>query len=413
VKRPVERRAAFLFLPIAPVGFRRSEPAIVRTAFASTYPPRQCGIATFTGDLGRVTPDREIVAIHPAEPVGPYAFEVHHRIRRDVRDDYARTAVSLERCADVVSIQFQESIWGGEDGEAVLDFVRALALPSVVTLHTLHREPTPRQHDILAELLEDAGATVVMSDAAGELLTATYGVEADRLEVIPYGVPDLPVMADTVKTSVALEGRRVLLSFGLLDPGKGYELVIDALPAILAAHPTTIYVIVGATHPDVRLRDGEAYRISLASRAAKLGVSASVRFVPEFVGRVELARWLQAADVFVTPNPDLDTMVSGTLSLAMAAGRAIVSTPYPYAVELLADGRGVLAPPNAAAIAAAVTGILDDDATRIAMGARAHEHSRSRVWTKVGADYQAVFARVAASGPMIARGRTRSVPTPR
>src|SRR5258708_26409250 len=152
-------------------------------------------------------------------------------------------------------------------------------------------------------------------------------------------------MADTVKTSVGLDGRRVILSFGLLDPGKGYELVIDALPAILAAHPTTMYVMVGATHPDVRLRDGEAYRISLASRAAQLGVSANVRFVPEFVGRVELARWLQSADVFVTPNPDLDTMVSGTLSLAMAAGRAIVSTPYPYAVELLADGRGELVAP--------------------------------------------------------------------
>jgi glycosyltransferase involved in cell wall biosynthesis len=400
-------------VPIVPIGCYRSEPDIVRTAFASTYPPRQCGIATFTGDLGRVTPDREIVAIHPVEPIPAYAFEVHHRIRRNERDDYARTARSLERCADVVSIQFQEAIWGGEDGDSVIDFVRALALPSVVTLHTLHREPTPRQREVLAELLESAGAIVVMSAAAAETLAATYGIDPARVEVIPYGVPDLPVMADTVKTSVQLEGRRVLLSFGLLDPGKGYELVIDALPAILKAHPTTTYVIVGATHPDVRLRDGDAYRISLASRAAALGVTANVRFVPEFVGRVELARWLQAADVFITPNPDLDSMVSGTLSLAMAAGRAIVSTPYPYAAELLADGRGALASPNAVDMAAAVTRLLDDDAARTAMGARAHEHSREMVWTRVGAAYQAVFARVAASGPMIARGRSVSIASPR
>ncbi|HYK94718.1 MAG TPA: glycosyltransferase [Candidatus Dormibacteraeota bacterium] len=398
---------------MAPGWHCRSEPDIVRTAFASTYPPRQCGIATFTGDLGRVTPDREIIAIHPAEPIGAYAFEVHHRIRRDERDDYARTARTLERCADVVAIQFQEGIWGGDDGEAVLDFVGALALPYVVTLHTLHRDPSPRQREILVELLDSAGGVTVMSHAAAATLQGTYGIDPTLIAVIRYGVPDLPVMADTVKTSVGLDGRRVLLSFGLLDPGKGYELVIDALPAILAKHPTTTYVIVGATHPDVRRRDGEAYRISLARRAAELGVAANVRFVPEFVGRVELARWLQAADVFITPNPDLDTMVSGTLSLAMAAGRAIVSTPYPYAVELLADGRGMLAPPTAGDLASAVTALLDDAASRIAMGAQAHEHSRSMVWTKVGAEYQAVFARVAASGPMIARGRTRSVATPR
>ncbi|HEY4227723.1 MAG TPA: glycosyltransferase [Candidatus Limnocylindrales bacterium] len=358
-----------------------------------------------------MTPDREIIAIHPAEPIGAYAFEVHHRIRRDERDDYARTAHSLVRCADVVSIQFQEGIWGGEDGDAVLDFVRTLELPSVVTLHTLHREPTARQHDILAELLESAGAAVVMSDAAAETLATTYAIDRARIEVIRYGVPDLPVMADTVKTSVGLEGRRVLLSFGLLDPGKGYELVIDALPAILAEHPTTTYVIVGATHPDVRLRDGEAYRISLASRAAALGVAANVRFVPEFVGRVELARWLQSADVFITPNPDLGSMLSGTLSLAMAAGRAIVSTPYPYAVELLADGRGELVEPTPAGLAEGVIRLLDDDTTRTAMGARAHDHSRSMVWTKVGAEYRTLFARVASSRPSTPRGRSVSVPS--
>jgi glycosyltransferase involved in cell wall biosynthesis len=353
------------------------------------------------------------VAIHPAEPVAAYAFEVHHRIRRDERDDYARVAKSLERCADVASIQFQEGIWGGEDGDSVLEFIRALALPSVVTLHSLQREPSERQREILDELLETAVAAVVMSNAAADTLATTYGFDGARIHVIPYGVPDLPVMADTVKTSVGLDGRRVLLSFGLLDPTKGYELVIDALPAIVAAHPNTTYVIVGATHPDVRLRDGEAYRISLASRAAKLGVSANVRFVPEFVGRVELARWLQAADLVITPNPDLDSMVSGTLSLSMAAGRAIVSTPNPYAVELLAEGRGELASPTAPDLAVAINRLLDDDAARTAMGARAHDHSRSMVWATVGAEYRTLFAEVAATRPSAPRGRGMRVASPR
>lgn len=349
------------------------------------------------------------MAIHPAEPVAQYAFEVHHRIRRDERPDYARVARGLERCADVVAIQFEESIWGGENGEAVLDFVRPLKLASVAILHTLHSKPTDRQREILMELIASVRAVVVMSNAAAALLAKVYGVDPAKIEVIPYGVPDLPVTADTIKTSVSLDGRQVLLSFGLLDPSKGYELVIDALPTIVAAYPNTTYVIVGATHPDVRLRDGEAYRTALASRAAKLGVTANLRFVPEFVGRVELARWLQAADVFITPNPDLGTMVSGTLSYAMAAGRAIVSTRYPYAVELLADGRGVLVPPTSDGLAAGVIRLLGNEKARLAMGARAHEHSRQMVWTKVGAEYQALFARVAAGTQLAKRGRSLSV----
>lgn len=395
---------------MAPIG----APAIVRTAFVSTYPPRQCGIATFTGDLSRVTPDREIVALHPAEPVGPYAFEVHHRIRRDVADDYARTAHSLARCADVASIQFADGIWGGADGESVLDFVRELALPALATLHSLPVDPSPRAREIVLELVDSVRCAVVMCESAATLLRDGYGIDADRVEVIPYGVPDLPIMlAESIKPSVGLDGRDVILSFGLLGPDKGYELVIDALPAIIKAHPKVTYVIVGATHPDVRLRDGEAYRISLASRAAKLKVSDHVRFVPEFVGRVELARWLHAADVFISPNPDLDTMVSGTLTYAMAAGRAIVSTPYAYAADLLAGGRGMLTGPTAKDIAETINALLDDEPARLAMGALAHEGTRDMVWTRVGAAYQALFARVASDVPLVKRGRSLSVATPR
>lgn len=371
---------------------------ITRIAFVSTYPPRQCGIAAFTGELGRVTPDREIVALHPAEPIPAYAFEVHHRIRRDERSDYPRTARSLEHCADVVSIQWDPSIWGGDDGDSVLDFVRALKLPAVVTLHDIPRSPTPRQREILVELLDSVASAVVLSDTASSLLTEAYDVDPFRVEVIPYGIPDLPIMsAETIKASVGLDGRAVMLSFGLLEPGKGYERVIDALPAIVAEHHNVTYVIVGATHPDVVRREGEAYRTSLKARADALRMGAHVRFVPEFVGRVELTRWLHAADVFVTPNPDLETMVSGPLTYAMAAGRAIVSTRYPYAAELLADGRGLLVASGPAAIAAGVLRLLGNDKLRMTIGARAHEHSRKMAWTRVGAEYQRLFARVAAT----------------
>ncbi len=380
----------------------RQELIIVRTAFVSTYPPRRCGIATFTRDLAAATGGRDIVALHPSGPGTPYPLEVRHRIRRDERADYARTARSLDACADVVSIQHEYGIWGGDDGAYVLDFVRALDVPAVVTLHTVLRSPTAHQRAILAELAGSAAATVVMSRSAATLLTRAYGVDAHRLDVIPHGVPDLPLVdSAAVKAGFGLDAREVILSFGLLGPGKGYELALEALPAVVAAHPATCYVIVGATHPDLLRREGEAYRDALMDRVDRLGLGDHVRFVDRFLGRLELTRWLEAADVFVTPYPNLDQIVSGTLSYAMGAGRAIVSTPYAYAAELLADGRGVLVPPaSSEALAAALVDLLGDHELRAAVGRRAYEHSRRMVWSKVGAEYRGLFARVASNAPI-------------
>jgi glycosyltransferase involved in cell wall biosynthesis len=351
--------------------------------------------------------DREIVALMSPEPPAPaplpgqktpHPLEIHHRIQRDERADYIRTARALDRCVDVVSIQHEYGIWGGEDGAHVLEFMGALDVPAVATLHTVLRTPTPHQREILTDLVAGAEATVVMSRSAATLLTTTYGVDTARLEIIPHGVPDLPLVDPvTMKPTLGLEGRQVILSFGLLDPGKGYELAIDALPAVVAKHPDVCYVIVGATHPDLILREGEAYRDSLVARVKARGMTAHVRFVDRFVGRVELTRWLEAADVFVTPYPDLDQIVSGTLSYAMGAGRAIVSTPYAYASELLADGRGVLvAPGSPALLAAALNEILGDRELRAAIGRRAYEHSRRMVWSEVGAGYRGLFRRIAA-----------------
>ena len=376
---------------------RRSDD-IVRTIFASTYPPRRCGIATFTQALSSATGEREIVALHGPGPNIQYPSEVHHRIRLDEPGDYARTARDLSRCADVVSIQHEHGIWGGDDGAAVLDFVRALDAPAVATLHTVLRHPTPNQRAVLLELIKAAAATVVMSRSAAHVLTGTYGVAAGSLDVIPHGVPNLPlVRPETIKPALDLAGREVILSFGLIGPGKGLELVIDALPAIVAARPTACYVVLGVTHPDVLAADGETYRRSLEDRVARLGMGRHVRFVDRFVGRVELTRWLEGADVFVTPYADLDRIGSGTLSYGVGAGRAIVSTPYAYAMELLDGGRGVIVPPaSPAAWADAIIGLLENDELRAAVGRRAHEHSRTMVWSTVATQYRQLFARVVA-----------------
>jgi glycosyltransferase involved in cell wall biosynthesis len=306
-----------------------------------------------------------------------------------------------------VSIQHEYGIWGGDDGEAVLDFVRALDVPAVATLHTILREPTAHQRAILVELVKRVRAAVVMSRSAATLLTDSYGVDPAQLDIIPHGVPDLPmVRSETMKPGLELDGRDVILSFGLLGPGKGYELAIEALPAVVAEHPAACYVIVGATHPDLIRHEGEAYRESLVARAKALGMTDHVRFVDRFVGRGELTRWLESADVFVTPYPNLDQIVSGTLSYAMGAGRAIVSTPYTYAAELLADGRGLLVPPASPdALAAALNRLLGDDTFRAAMGRRAYDYSRRMIWSEVGADYRRLFARVAADVEIAAPSR--------
>jgi glycosyltransferase involved in cell wall biosynthesis len=375
-------------------GRPRRSLAIVRTAFVSTYPPRRCGIATFTSDLATATHGREIAVLHPVGQASSYPLEVHHRIRKDERADYVTTAQALNRCVDVVSVQHEFGIWGGEDGKHVLDFVRALHVPSVVTLHTVLRNPSPHQRAVMTELVAIAQTTVVMSRSAANLLTRNYNVDRRRVTVIPHGVPNVPLVdSATVKPGLGVDGRDVILSFGLLGPGKGYELAIDALPAVAAAHPDVLYVIVGATHPNLVRTEGEAYRQSLKDEIRRLGMERHVRFVDRFVGRVELTQWLEAADVFVTPYPNMDQIVSGTLSYAMGAGRAVVSTPYTYAQELLAEGRGVLVPPgSAAALADGLNAVLGDAELRAAIGRRAHAYSRRMIWSAVGAEYQSLFA---------------------
>ena len=376
----------------------------MRAAFVSTYPSRRCGIATFTSDLARVVGEREIAVLTPPDHHRPYPREVHHEIRRDEPADYRRVARELVRCgADVVSIQHEYGIWGGADGGSVVDFVRALDLPAVATLHTVLRNPTSNQRRVLTDLARAVDQVVVMSRAAAALLRQTYAVDPSRVSIIPHGVPDLPLVdPETVKPRLGLAGHRVILSFGLLGPGKGYELAIDAMPAVIAAVPDVCYVVLGATHPDLLRREGDAYRDGLAARALRLGLGGHVRFVDRFVGSLELGTWLQAADVFVTPYPNLDQIVSGTLSYAMGAGKAVVSTPYAYARELLEGGRGILVRPGSPEeLANAFTTLLGNRALRADLGAAAYRHGRAMVWPTVGSAYRRLFEHVVRRRPRV------------
>jgi glycosyltransferase involved in cell wall biosynthesis len=369
---------------------------ISRTAFVSTYSPRQCGIATFTYDLATTVGEREIVALHPTGEVGPYPAEVRHRIRRDSQADYAYVAEALNDCGvKVVCLQYGHGLWGGDDGSYLLDFARALRVPMVATLHNVPAQPTPAQRSILNELVDSAAATVVMSHSAESVMHRSYGVAAERLDVVPHGVPHLPqVAADTIKPRLGLQGRAVILSFGLLEPGKGCEAIIEAMPEVIKAVPSACYVILGATEPNCLARDGEKYRAGLEALVAARGLSAHVKFVDRFVGRVEIGNWLEAADVITTPFPDLDRTIAATLSFAMAAGKPIVSTPYAYAREMLAPDLGRLIPPGSPeALAGAFIELLGDPELRASMGRRAYERSRGMVWWEIGSQYRRIFDR--------------------
>jgi len=380
---------------------------MTRSAFVSTYPPRHCGIATYTQHLATAVGGREIVALHPSDLPSPYPLEVHHRLRVSEPEEFPRTAASLRGCADVVSIQHAFGIWG-PDETAVLDFADALEVPAVATFHNVPASPTPEQHRVIAGLAAGVLGSVALSNAAAALLADLYGVDPADITVLPHGIPDLPFLdAETVKPAVGMGGRDVLLSFGLLGPGKGIGLALEALPAIIASRPTTMYVVLGITNPSLAPDAAEAYRAALAAQADKLGIGAHVQFIDRFVGRVELTRWLEAADVIVAPYTDPGKSASGTLPYALGAGRPVVATAFLHARELLADGRGVLVPHgDPAALAAAVVGLLEDTEGRLAMGRLAHEHSRSMTWWQIGARHRELLLRIA-SAPVPRRDTRR------
>jgi glycosyltransferase involved in cell wall biosynthesis len=353
-----------------------------------------CGIATFTRDLSQAVTRADqrlrakILAItsRPETHRGDECFE----IRRDVEEDYVSAADFVNHSGTgIVSIQHEYGIFGGTDGSNILRFLSRLRIPSIVTLHTVLKRPSDSQRSIVKAFAHQCDRIVVMSALGARLLAESYGVRADNVTTIPHGIPDLP-LSETAqhKNRIGAAGRRVLLTFGLLSPNKGIETVIHALPRILQQFPDVLYFVVGATHPEIKRRDGEEYRQSLEREAELLGVADHVVFRNQFVTMEELCEYLQAADIYVTPYRNEAQITSGALAYAMGAGAAVVSTPYWHAQELLAHGRGRLFPVgDVDALVQPIARLLANEAELQAMREAAYEFTRPMTWTRVGETY--------------------------
>jgi glycosyltransferase involved in cell wall biosynthesis len=374
--------------------------------------PRQCGIATFTTDLSDAIVDEfpqiDCFVMAMNDPGRHYAYppRVRFEIAESAPESYRRAADFLNvNTVDVVSVQHEYGIFGGKAGSYVLPLLRELRMPVVTTLHTILAEPSSVQRAAMDEIVRLSERLVVMSANGADLLRQVHGVPESKIDLIPHGIPTLPV-APQSKDRLGVEGKSMILTFGLLSPDKGIEYVIEALPAILAQHPEVIYVVLGATHPHIKERHGETYRYMLESRARKLGVDSNIIFHDRFVSHAELVEFLAAADIYVTPYLKAEQITSGTLAYAVGSGKAVISTPYRYAEELLAEGRGVLVPwRDSAAIAERVVGLLDDEPGRLAMQARASVHGRAMAWPVVARSYVRSFERARVEQ----KGRLRTV----
>jgi glycosyltransferase involved in cell wall biosynthesis len=384
-------------------------------AIVSSYPPRKCGIATFAKDLhDAITKGTDVrglvLAMDDAEEGYPYPPEVRFELQASDLKDYELATDYLNiNQIDLVAVQHEFGLFGARAGENILSLVKHTRMPVITTLHTVLDEPSKEQAAVMRELLKQSDRVVVMSRRAKLLLESRYGGTAAKVAIIPHGIPDVPFVDPSFyKDRFGFQGRRVLMTFGLLGPGKGLEVVLDALPAIVQDHPDVLYVIVGAIHPHIEKREGHSYIHSLQRQAARLGVSPNVMFHTRYVSLEELCAYLGAADVFVTPYPNRQQICSGTLTYAMGAGKAVVSTPYFYAEEMLADGRGKLFDfGRKDALAAAVCSLLDHPTDMNAMRKAAYLHCRSYVWSEVGEAYrklaeEVLEQRTSSPRPMIA-----------
>ena len=375
-----------------------------RIAVLGNHLPRHCGIATFTTHiadaLSAAAPlaDTLVIAVNDAGRTHAYPPRVRCEITEGDLASYRRAADFLNvNRVDVLSVQHEYGIFGGQAGAHVLALLADVRMPIVTTLHTILSEPNDAQRAVLDELVRLSSRLVVMSRTGADLLMRVHGVNASQIDLIPHGIPDVPPAGGS-KMRLGVDGKTVILTFGLLSPDKGIEYVIDAMPAILDAHPGTVYIVLGATHPHVVERDGDAYRLMLQARAASLGVAESIIFHDRFVTQDELVEFLSATDIYITPYLNPEQITSGTLAYAVGAGKAVISTPYIYARELLAGGRGVLVPwRDAGAIAHEVTTLIGDGDARAAMQARASTHGLAMAWPAVAAAYIDSFDRARAA----------------
>jgi glycosyltransferase involved in cell wall biosynthesis len=351
-----------------------------RIAFIGNYLPRQCGIATFTTDLCEAIaaeyPETTCFALPVNDTDSGYAYppRVRFELAQSDTASYRRAADFLNgNNVDLVCLQHEYGIFGGPAGSHILALLRELRMPVVTTLHTVLREPDSNQQRVMEKLAQRSDRLIVMSQRGAGFLREIYDVPENRIDLIPHGIPDVPFVDPNFhKDRFGVEGKLVLLTFGLLAPNKGIEYVIEALPAILARYPQVVYIILGVTHPHIKRREGEFYRLQLERLARTLGVESNILFYDRFVSLEELIEFIGAADIYVTPYLNPAQITSGTLAYTVGAGKAVISTPYWYAEELLADGRGLLVPfADAPAIAGRVIEMLDNESERHAMRKRA------------------------------------------
>jgi glycosyltransferase involved in cell wall biosynthesis len=372
-------------------------------AVIGNYPPRRCGIATFTSDLveglSALSPDMDCwtLAMNDTLEGYPYPEKVRFEINQNILADYGVASQFLNISgADIVCLQHEFGIFGGSAGSHLLKLLGDLHMPVVTTLHTVLKDPAPEYREVMSKLSDRSDKLVVMSHKAEDFLQDIYGVPREKIAFIHHGIPDMPFIDSSFnKDKFEVEGKKVLLTFGLLSPNKGIETALQALPAVLEKHPDVVYIILGRTHPHVLKSQGESYRIMLQQMVHKLGISRHVIFQNSFVALRELGEYLGIADIYISPYPEEAQITSGTLVYAMGTGKAIISTPYWYAVEMLGEGRGKIVPfKNPKALAEQINALLDDDGQRHAMRKKAYTFTREAVWNEVSRQYLEIFREV-------------------
>jgi glycosyltransferase involved in cell wall biosynthesis len=374
-----------------------------RIAIVGNYLPRRCGIATFTTDLCDAlhaeygTTELLALPVNDTEEGYDYPVRVRFELSEENLASYRQAADFLNFSnVDLVSLQHEYGIFGGRAGGHILELLRRLRMPLVTTLHTVLRDPTPDQHAVMEEIATLSDRLIVMSQNSAEILQEVFRVPIEKIDLIPHGIPDLPFTdPNYYKDGFGTEGKSVLLTFGLLSPNKGIENVIKALPKILSRHPNVVYMVSGITHPHVLRREGDKYRLYLQTLAKDLGVEANIIFRNRFESPQDLVELIGSADIYITPYKHKGQVVSGTLAYALSAGKAIISTPYLHAIELLDGERGALVPfDDPEAIAEKTIALLSDETGRHAMRKRAYLYARDMVWTRAAQKYMQSFERI-------------------
>jgi glycosyltransferase involved in cell wall biosynthesis len=395
-------------------------PRIRHLALIGNFLPRKCGIATFTTDtytaLAERYPDIQVDVYAMDDLPGHYAYppQVTGSIAQKDRGAYLETARKIEASgAEALWIQHEYGIFGGAAGELLLALTDRVSVPVIVTLHTVLERPSADERRVMEALIRRASTLIVMAEKGREILKRVHGVEDSKIEVIPHGVPDR-AFADTAdfKPAFGWQGRDVILTFGLLAPSKGIETMIEAMPAVAAAHPSALYVILGATHPHLVAHEGEAYRDRLKAQIATLGLQDNVAFVDGFVEQSELLDYLQAADIYATPYPNPAQITSGTLSYAVSMGKPVISTPYVHATEILDQDHGVLVDfGDSAAFSREINRLLGDKDARLALARRAYDRGRTMLWARLAERAIEAFDAILDEKPHRIRTATNELPT--